>query len=271
MALRLSDLAKRLPGIQSIVRKNAALKADLVVANASIAALQTELRDAAERPHFVSDYTAMVRQLMAEHPLDEAMSIAVGGDYENTGKRIVDILQKCGLKDGMSVIDMGCGSGRIAKYIGLTFPNMEYLGFDIVQELLDYAADQSPPNYRFVLNHKLAVPAETDSADMFFAFSVFTHLLQEETYLYLEEARRTVKPGGAIVFSFLEIVPNWPIFGAMTNNLREGRGQPHLNMFIERNQIQTWAEHLGLTIESFDKGPIHTGFGQTVVVLRNVK
>ena len=37
--------------------------------------------------HFVKDYVKLVRRLKWKHPIDEAMSIAVGGDYE----RISDI------------------------------------------------------------------------------------------------------------------------------------------------------------------------------------
>ncbi len=33
-----------------------------------------------EQAHFVWDYQNLVRNLVAAHPLDEAMSLAVGGD-----------------------------------------------------------------------------------------------------------------------------------------------------------------------------------------------
>ena len=55
-----------------------------------------------------------------------------------------------------------------------------------------------------MLNRALYIPAPDACADMVCAFSVFTHLLHTETYLYLEDIRRVLRPGGRLVFSFLE-------------------------------------------------------------------
>lgn len=58
--------------------------------------------------HFVEDYLRLVRNLMAAHPLDEAMSRAVGGEYETFGEIEADPLQHLGLADGMLLVDFGC-------------------------------------------------------------------------------------------------------------------------------------------------------------------
>ena len=76
---------------------------------------------------------------------------------------------------------------------------------------------------------------------------MFTHLLHEETYCYLVEARRVVKPGGRIVFSFLEFENNWPIFED-TYKINAGGSNVHLNMFIGRDAITGWVAHLGMSI-----------------------
>jgi SAM-dependent methyltransferase len=217
--------------------------------------------------HFIDEYTTLVRDLMARYPLDEAMSIAVGGGYDEAGPSEVRALQACGLEDGMSIIDFGCGSGRLAKHLGLTFERIEYLGIDIVQELLDYAASKSPSHFRFVLNHEMSLPAPNNSADMIAAFSVFTHLLHEESYIYLQETKRVLRPGGSIVFSFLESRHNWPIFEHMIDGARRGE-KTHLNMFIERPQIEAWASHLGMEIMGYEFGVPHSGYGQTVTMLK---
>ena len=41
------------------------------------------------------------------------------------------------------------------------------------------------------------------------AFSVFTHIEHEDSYLYLEEALRIVRPGGRFVFSCVPINTSW--------------------------------------------------------------
>src|SRR5262249_38048332 len=146
-----------------------------------------------------------------------------------------------------------------------TFPRLNYLGIDVVPELLAYAATQSPHHFRFVEHHDAGVPAPDQSADYIAAFSVFTHLFHEESYVYLQDAKRVLRPGGAIVFSFLETASNWPIFEGMINTARANGTPDILVMYIERPQIQAWAAHLGLEVAGFDVGP---PIGQSVVMLR---
>jgi SAM-dependent methyltransferase len=203
--------------------------------------------------HFVEDYERLVAHLVSTLPLDEAMSQAVGGGFA-VGAIERDILQYAGLRNGMSLLDLGCGSGRLAKALGSSM-KIGYTGLDIVQPLLDYAAKASPPNYRFVLNRALSIPCDTSSIDMACAFSVFTHLLHAETYIYLEDIRRVLKPGGHLVFSFLAFGdPNhWTVF-ANTVAAQRTMSVPHLNMFIERNAIELWCSKLDLTLVKFIDG-----------------
>ena len=55
--------------------------------------------------HFVEDYERHVAQLIEKYPIDEAMSLAVGGSYHEIGAIEADILRYTGLKDAMSLID----------------------------------------------------------------------------------------------------------------------------------------------------------------------
>ena len=43
------------------------------------------------------------------------------------------------------------------------------------------------------------IPAPDGEADMVCFFSVLTHLLHEESYVYLQDARRVLKPTGKLV------------------------------------------------------------------------
>jgi ubiquinone/menaquinone biosynthesis C-methylase UbiE len=220
--------------------------------------------------HFVEDYERLVARLMATHPLDEAMSIAVGGLYDVFGPIEAQLLADLGLKDGMRLIDLGCGSGRGAVAISRRF-DIAYLGTDIVQALLDYAASKTPAHYQFRLHRQLSIPAADASADMVCAFSLFTHLLHAETYLYMEESVRVLKPNGLLVFSYLEFAEHWGVFRD-TVNAQRADVLPHLNMFIDRSAIEHWSAHLGLAVDQYisPSKPIFQGnaFGQSVVVLR---
>lgn len=204
--------------------------------------------------HFVQDYEKLIADLVATRPIDEAMATAVGGDFESIGAIERAAVRHAGLRDGMALIDFGCGSGRLAWALGQAM-RIDYLGIDVVQALLDYARSKSPPGYRFLLNRTLHIPAADASADMVSAFSVFTHLLHTETYIYLEDIRRVLRPGGKLVFSFLEFADpaHWLVFSGTVEAQRHSAA-PHLNQFIERNAIALWCERLGYVLEGFVSG-----------------
>jgi SAM-dependent methyltransferase len=227
--------------------------------------------------HFVEDYERTVAQLIATMPIDDAMSAAVGevGTYLKIGAIELDLLIWSGLKDGMSIIDLGCGSGRLAHALWRS-PNVEYIGVDIIQSLLDYAKAKSPPHYIFKLHRQLNIPAPDHSADFVTAFSLFTRLLHSESYLYLEDIRRVLKPKGKLIFSFLEFAdPNhWPAFSREIETRRANGAAivSALVTMIERNAIKCWAERLGYTEERIVDGkeaPWGTDpLGQSVAILR---
>lgn len=223
--------------------------------------------------HFVDDYERYVADLKTKHSLDEAMSMAVGGDYEATGLTLVEIVRFYGLREGMTLLDLGCGSGRLASKISAEM-NIGYFGIDVVQDLLDYAKTKSPDHYEFIKSHALTIPLPDQSVDMVCAFSLFTHLQHAETYLYLEDCIRVLKPGGKIVFSFLEFSEpgHWHVFHD-TVEVQRNSTVRHLNQFIERSSIETWCQHLGIEIEGFVAGAASPWngarpLGQAVAVLQ---
>jgi hypothetical protein len=97
--------------------------------------------------------------------------------------------------------------------------------------------------------------------------------LQSETFIYMEEAVRILKPGGKIVFSFLEFAEpkHWAIFELTRNAARDANGD-HLNMFMERSAIDIWATRLGLDVERYLEPSWTTevghALGQSIAILR---
>jgi SAM-dependent methyltransferase len=195
-----------------------------------------------------SDYQSAYREhwqrLERELGGTEALEQAVGGNFEAVGRLEFELLRTLGLQPTHTVVDVGCGSGRLACQLA-ALPGLGYLGTDVVGDLLVYARRLSGrPDWRFLEVDTITIPAPDASADFVCFFSVFTHLLHEDSYRYLAEARRVLKPGGRIVFSFLEfrIGCHWEVFKAMLNS---SHGK-HLNQFMDRDAIAAWANHLGL-------------------------
>ena len=115
--------------------------------------------------HFVEDYEKHVARLVRDHPIDEAMSLAVGGAYDIVGRIEAEALVKNGLRDGMRLADIGCGSGRTAVALARRL-HIDYDGYDIVQALLDYARSKTPANYKFHMNRAVKLPGPDEHSTM---------------------------------------------------------------------------------------------------------
>jgi ubiquinone/menaquinone biosynthesis C-methylase UbiE len=119
--------------------------------------------------------------------------------------------------------------------------------------------------WRFELVLEPKIPEVDACADMVCFISVFTHLMQEESFLYLREAQRVVKPGGRILASYLDInaPEHWKIFEANVNSAEARQSKP-MDIFLSSDFLKVWAEKLDLEIVQ-DEPP---GAGQRLCVLR---
>ncbi|MCB8777749.1 methyltransferase domain-containing protein [Planktothrix agardhii 1032] len=124
-------------------------------------------------------------------------------------------IQRVGLKPTDSVLDVGCGVGRIAY--GLTSylkPPGRYEGFDVMESLIEWPKQEITsrfPHFNFyrvdlhnlmynptgiIKSINFAFPYADESFDFVFLTSVFTHLPPPEVRHYLSEIYRVLKPGG---------------------------------------------------------------------------
>jgi ubiquinone/menaquinone biosynthesis C-methylase UbiE len=175
------------------------------------------------------------------------MRKAIGGEFDAVGRLEHHLLRSLGLSDGHLVVDVGCGSGRLSVRLA-PFPGIRYVGVDIVESLVSYASELSKrPDWSFICSDGAKIPCENETADFVCFFSVFTHLLHEDIYRYFRESFRVLKPGGQLVFSFLEfrIPSHWTVFIDTVNNAAPGQ---HVNQFIDRDAISAWAGYSGFEI-----------------------
>ncbi len=203
--------------------------------------------------HFVQDYNRLVQKNLAQVDKHTAMAESIGGNFKHFGIFQRTLLFQHGLKSDASLLDLGCGAGRLANALK-EFPELKYTGIDVVQELLDYAQEIcARPDWAFIKTQGFVIPLPNNSIDIITAFSVFTHLLHEESYAYLAECRRVLKPGGKIIFTFLDfsIPEHWTVFAS---NLTQINDRVHLNQFIDPKAIPVWSQHLQLDIEGVYAG-----------------
>src|SRR5258708_3155310 len=220
---------------------------------------------------------------------DHALRVAVGGEFEAIGKLEIALLRQFGLGDEPAlVVDVGCGSGRLALQLA-PYPQYSYVGMDIVADLILYAHRLiRRSDWVFIETQGTKIRCVDGAADFVCFFSVFTHLFPQDIYRYLQEAKRVLKPGGKIAFTFLEfrLDSHWRIF---ESTLNQHVKNVHLDQLISRDAIEAWAKRLGLSILALEDGdrphiPLQEPilyedgrtmeglghFGQSVCVLQNM-
>ena len=160
------------------------------------------------------------------------------------------------MREDSRVIDVGCGSGRLTGQL-TRYPKLSYLGLDVVPELLDYNRRKvARPDFQLEAITGNSIPAPDGQAGFVTFFSVFTHMLHEESYVYLEQAWRVLAPGGRVIFSFLEfaVEDQWKVFAANLDWVRTRSQVGHINVFMNATDLRLWAERLGFRVVAMKRG-----------------
>jgi ubiquinone/menaquinone biosynthesis C-methylase UbiE len=197
----------------------------------------------------------------------KGLEAAVGGHFDPVGARERDIADRAGLQPDHYLVDVGCGSGRLAAALKGR-PHLRYLGLDVAPALLERAAALCErPDWRFERVYGPVIPEADAVADMVTMFSLITHLPAADTRAYLREARRVLKPGGAALVSFLDpavaeyrkqIRP--PIVEAIVTRIAWAP-----NVATRQEDLRAWAAEAGLAPELVESP---SPFGQALAVLR---
>ena len=218
------------------------------------------------------------------------------------GNSLAAFLVEYGLTERSSVLDVGCGYGRLA--FGLlcsTDFRGDYLGFDILKKHIGWCqATITPvfPKVRFahlnVRNDRYnprgkiepeaaTFPARSRAFDQCALFSVFTHMYRSNIERYLGEIRRVLRPGGSAVttwFSFNEarlpaVVADdcvYPMVHELDTTTRYANAEdPLFAICHHESAIREMAAAAGLELVSFERGRWAGGEGrwlQDIAVLR---
>ncbi len=206
----------------------------------------------------------------------------VGGMFNEAGAEFFGyFIDLCDLKPHETVLDVGCGSGRLAvpltRYLN---PEARYEGFDLSHAAIEWCQQNIStefPQFRFQIAEvrndvyapgenlksraaKYTFPYASNSFDFVFLTSVFTHLVRADMERYISEVARVMKPGGRCLATFYllnsesrELMPRKALFDL--NFKHRGRGcrllyhdRPEVGIAFDETLVRKRYRRAGLTI-----------------------
>ncbi len=112
------------------------------------------------------------------------------------------------LAAGSLVLDAGCGSGAVTRRVAATFPAVTVFGCDRsgsrVRRAAAQAAARTAPAPVFEVGDLTALPHPHGTFDLILLRFVLEHLDPDRRRAVIAEARRCLRPGGAVLVSELD-------------------------------------------------------------------
>ncbi|MFZ2237652.1 MAG: class I SAM-dependent methyltransferase, partial [Dokdonella sp.] len=118
------------------------------------------------------------------------MGICAAGDLMQAAD------QHLGVENVKSLLDFGCGSGRVGNFLLSLWPDIAYSGCDIDAEAVAWCNQNLREGAFKPMDMQPPLPYPDASFDVVVAVSVMTHLTRAEQHKWLAEVRRVIRPGG---------------------------------------------------------------------------
>lgn len=184
-----------------------------------------------------------------------------------------------------SVFDFGSGCGRLARRLIQQRPRpRRYLGIDLHLGMVKWCQTHLTavaPNFRFIhhdvfnagLNpdgkaRTLAFPIEGEVFSFVEAWSVFTHLTQEQAEHYLGEVARILAPEGVFQSTwFLFDKADFPMLQDFQNALYISLDDPSNAVIYDRTWLLNTTRRLGLVIHEIEPPEVR-GFQWRLLMAR---
>lgn len=188
---------------------------------------------------------------------------AIAGHFSNTRSLLWnDLLSlQCYAKRGDSILDLGCGNGRLYQM----FANLstEYTGLDQSEELIAKATEKFPQANFVVGNMAEKLPFADHCFNLIYCIAAFHHLPTEELRVHaLHEMKRVLKPGGKVILTNWNAQSNWAKKKLKTGGWKLGENNEHLIVPWKniKGEIKGLRHYWLLTPEHLEKIARQVGF-----------
>ncbi len=123
------------------------------------------------------------------------------GGFRAFGDFVTAALRHGGFNAGQTLLDWGCGCGRVTTHFESLTDGPSVRGCDIDAEAVDWC-NRNLKDGAFLANGLWPpTPYADASLDAVISYSVFTHLSREAQQAWLSEMQRILKPGGLFLAS----------------------------------------------------------------------
>jgi SAM-dependent methyltransferase len=156
----------------------------------------------------------------------KGMTFVGSGNFKLIGDKFFNHIQETtNISPDISILDVGCGIGRIARpfadflsnkgvYVGFDiidyginwckkrykkYSNFSFDYFPLINDLYNLEADKNAKDFEF--------PYLKDKFDLVIIISVFTHMQKNEIENYFKQINKVLKPGGYCYISFFLLNP----------------------------------------------------------------
>ncbi|MEM8711859.1 MAG: class I SAM-dependent methyltransferase [Planctomycetota bacterium] len=224
-----------------------------------------------------------LHEIRTPRPDDESIR-SIGNGYEEVAAEFLSFMvDLAGLQPDASVLEVGCGIGRMALGLSAFLSSGRYLGLDIMESALNVARATIDGDRRIRFGYldlyngwyhsegtgralDLSLAREVDGKqDLVFMTSVLTHLFPADAEHYLRECRSVMKPGGAL------LVTAWLVNATTRRHILEQRSaiafheqeggywvqsveNPEGAIALEEGFVMGAIERAGLRIERLERG-----------------
>lgn len=157
----------------------------------------------------------LIRKLV-HFPAPAFMGQLLDSGYRRRIQPPAQLIQRSGIKEGMHVLDLGCGSGAFTIFIARAVGERGKVhALDIQPDMLKQLENKlSKPDNRDIKNVKLVnssayeLPFENDSLDLVYMVTVLQEIPDRNRAL--QEVRRVLRPGGFLAVTELFPDPDYP-------------------------------------------------------------